>query len=186
MMDCASNQPNIWSRRTVIRKLRAEEDNESIHYMQHESNDKTIWEFYLQRKGRKLQALWSLLSVSLLIFYFCPLLSFSLSTNASLCCHSTSRYQTPLLSHLFILSWEPCLSPYSLHILFYFLFLPQESPVSSSAPSGTSRRKQARDGNVIWTELKWIQTPENIKFSIEKWNTSVVYSTKTCLQWSSN
>lgn len=31
----------------------------------------------------------------------------------------------------------------------YFLFLPQESPVTSCAPSGTSWNKQPRDGNVI-------------------------------------
>lgn len=84
-------------------------------------SDKTVWMFYLLRKGQTLQALWSLLlSVSLLIFSFCPLPHFSLSTNASLCCHSTFCYQTPSLSHLFILSWEPCLSPYSLYVLVFY------------------------------------------------------------------
>lgn len=77
-------------------------------------------EFYLHRKLQKLQTLWSLLSVSLLIFKFCPLPSFSLSTNVSLCCHSTSCYQTPSFSHLFTLSWEPCLSPYSLYIFLSY------------------------------------------------------------------
>lgn len=119
------------------------------------SNNESVWltKFYLQRKGWILQALWSLLSVSLLILNFCPLPCFSLPTNASLCCHSTSRYQTPTLSHLLKLSWEPCLSPYSLYIfLSYSLFLLWKSPVTSSAPSGTSRNKQPAVGNtVIWT-----------------------------------
>lgn len=79
MMDYAFNHQNIWSRLSVIIELKAEEHNESIHYIQHKSSDKAIWEFYLQRKGRKLQTLWSLLSVSLLIFNFCPPLGFSLS-----------------------------------------------------------------------------------------------------------
>ncbi len=38
----------------------------------------------------------------------------------------------------------------------YFLFLPQESPVTSCVLSGTSWNKQPRDSNVIWTELKRI------------------------------
>lgn len=94
-------------------------------------SDKTVWMSYLQREGHTLQAIWSfLLSVSLLIFNFCPLPRFSLSTNASLCCHSTFCYQTPSLSHLFILSWEPCLSPYSLYILLFYspLLLSLSSP----------------------------------------------------------
>lgn len=87
------------------------------------NNDKTTWEFNLQRIGQKLQTLWSLLSVSLLIFKFCPPPHFSFLTNASLCCHSTSRYQTSSLSHLFILSWEPCLSLYSLYIILSYFSL---------------------------------------------------------------
>lgn len=158
-MDYALNQQNIWSRLTVITKLKAAEHNESIYYIHHMCNDKTIWEFYLQKKGQKSQAFWYLLSASFLLFNFCPLPHFSLSTNASLCCHSTSRYQTPSLSHLFILSWEPCLSPFSLYILLSYppllsFFLPQESPVTSCVPSGTSWNKQSRDSNVIWTALK--------------------------------
>lgn len=48
-------------------------------------------------------------------------------------------------------------STYSSPILpSYFLFLPQESLVTSQVPSGTSWNKQSRDGNVIWTELKRI------------------------------
>ena len=132
-------------------------------------SDKTVWMSYLQREGHTLQAIWSfLLSVSLLIFNFCPLPRFSLSTNASLCCHSTFCYQTPSLSHLFILSWEPCLSPYSLYILLsYFLFLPQESPVTFCAPSGISWNKQPRDSNVIWTELKRRKTLEVLEYCID-------------------
>lgn len=58
-----------------------------------------------------------LLSFFFLISKFCTRSHSALSTNSSLCCHSTSCSQTPSFSHLFILSWEPCLSPYSLYIL---------------------------------------------------------------------
>lgn len=49
----------------------------------------------------------------------------------------------------------------------YFLFLPQESPVTSCAPSGISWNKQMRDSNVIWTELKWIKTLEDLEYCID-------------------
>lgn len=92
-----------------------------------------------------MASLWSLLSVCLLIFNFCPHPHFSLPTNASLCCHSMSCYQTPLSSYF---SWEPRLSPYSLYILSpilpsYFLYLPPEPVVSFWTPCGTSHSKHS-------------------------------------------
>lgn len=49
-MDYALNQQNIWSRLTVVMKLKAAEHNESIHYSHHVWSDKTDWEFYLPRE----------------------------------------------------------------------------------------------------------------------------------------
>lgn len=141
-------------------------------------------ESFILEKRRKL--LWSLLSVSLPIFILCPLARFSLSTNASLCCHSTSHYQTPLLSHLFILSWEPCLSPYSLCILLsYFLFLPRSLLSPPMVPSGTSWNKQPWDANAMWRVKMNINTRASRIFNWQ-WNASVVYSVQGYLQYSTN
>lgn len=77
-------------------------------------------------------------------------------------------------------SWEPCLSPYSPYILLSFsLFLPQESPVTSSAPSGTSRNKQPRDSNVIRTVKMKIDTRGSRK-SHWQWNASLVCTLQGC------
>lgn len=66
-------------------------------------------------------------------------------------------------------------STYSSPILpSYFLFLPQESLVTSRVPSGTSWNKQSRDGNVIWTELKKNIDTGGSGILHLQWNASVV------------
>ena len=119
-MEYALNQRYIFEVDfTVIMKIKAAERNESIHYIHYICKETISCHEMLppSEKRREIAEL-LVLTVSFSSFFtICPLFFSSFSANASLCCHSTFCYQTPSFSHLFILSWEPCLSAYSLYIL---------------------------------------------------------------------
>lgn len=109
---------------------------------------------------------------------FCTRSHSALSTNSSLCCHSTSCSQTPSFSHLFTLSWEPCLSPYSLYILL------SNSPLLLSlSSSGVSCHFPSSQRYILeQTIQRWKWNMDRVKKNIDtggsrilhwQWNVSV-------------
>lgn len=135
---------------SVIVKLKIVKTNKKQHYISHMCSE---W-YFLIISAQYCHFFFSFLSSVLVpILLFLLILLYVVTPRPAL-----RHHHSLICSHC--LGNPVCLlipSTYSSPILpSYFLFLPQESLVTSQVPSGTSWNKQSRDGNEIWTELKRI------------------------------